>query len=333
MTDLVISRRSFIDGRWCPGEGGELNVESPATGEPVATIDAASVSQVESAIVAARRAFDQGPWPGLPSEDRIDAVLRMAVALEARRGALIETVIRETGCPRGVSEAVQVDLALRSIRELADLYGRMPAWEHNEVPLGQHLVGSSLRLSVRRYEPAGVVAAITPYNFPFMTNIWKVVPALLAGCTTILRPNPLTLEATVLGEAADAAELPPGVLNVVVEAGDEGGVLLSRHRDVDVVSFTGSTAVGRMIAAQAAGTLKRVVLELGGKSVQLHLPDFLDDGVGAVVPAALAVFVAHAGQGCAAADPDARSRGRPARGPGRRGGGGVVAQGRRPFGA
>jgi aldehyde dehydrogenase (NAD+) len=146
-----------------------------------------------------------------------------------------------------------------------------------------------------------VVAAITPYNFPLITNIWKVVPALLAGCTVVLRPSPLTpLEATVLGEASEEADLPPGVLNIVPEAGNEGGVLLSTHRAVDVVSFTGSTTVGRAIAAQAAPTLKRVILELGGKSVQLHLPDtFSDGGVGSVIVASLTVFASHAGQGCA----------------------------------
>src|SRR5207248_7370163 len=136
--------------------------------------------------------------------------------------------------------------------ELLDLYARMPEWEHNEVPLDGHFVGSTVRMSMRRYEAAGVVAAITPYNFPLITNVWKVVPALLAGCTVVLRPSPLTpLEATVFGELAEEADLPPGVLNVVPEAGNEGGVLLSTHPAVDVVSFTGSTAVGRAIAVQA----------------------------------------------------------------------------------
>ena len=177
----------------------------------------------------------------------------------------------------------------------------MHPWEHNEVPLADHLVGASVRLSIRRFEPAGVVAAITPYNFPFITNVWKVVPALLAGCTVVLRPSPLTpLEATVFGEAAEEAGLPPGVLNVVPDAGNEGGVLLTTHPAVDVVSFTGSTTVGRMIATQAAGTLKRVILELGGKSVQLHLPDtFAGGSLGQVVPASMVVLGSHAGQGCA----------------------------------
>lgn len=202
-----------------------------------------------------------------------------------------------------MTEAAQVGMALSSIREIADVYERLPEWEHNEVPLTQHIAGSAVRLSIRRYEAAGVVAAITPYNFPFITNVWKVVPALLAGCTVVLRPSPLTpLEATVFGEAAEEVGLPPGVLNVVPEAGSDGAVLLTTHPAVDVVSFTGSTTVGRAVATQAAPTLKRVVLELGGKSVALHLPDVFEaggPGLAGVVGAAMPVFASHAGQGCA----------------------------------
>jgi aldehyde dehydrogenase (NAD+) len=300
MTDLVAARQPFIDGEWVHGAGDPVLVESPATGEVVANVEGASAEQVTAAIAAARRAFDEGPWPRLAPAERVKVITRLGDALEARRSVLVETVIEEAGCPRMVTELTQVGMAISSVRELADLYARMPEWEYNEVPLGDHFVGSAVRMSVRRYEPAGVVAAITPYNFPLITNVWKVIPALLAGCTVVLRPSPLTpLEATVFGEAAEEAGLPPGVLNVVVEQGNEGAVLLSSHRDVDVVSFTGSTTVGRAVATQAAGTLKRVILELGGKSVALHLPDVFEAGLGGVVGAALTVFAAHAGQGCA----------------------------------
>ncbi len=300
MTDLVSAHRPFLAGERIAGDGDAIAVESPATGEVVATVAGSSPGQFRHAIAAAREAFDEGPWPSLDKGERVAAVRRFGEALEARREALVETVIQEAGCPRAVTEVAQVGMALASIRELADLYAQLPEWEHNEVPLGEHFAGSSVRLSIRRYEPAGVVAAITPYNFPFITNVWKVVPALLAGCSVVLRPSPLTpLEALVFGEAAHAAGLPPGVLNVVAESGSEGAVLLSTDPAVDVVSFTGSTAVGRAVAAQAAPTLKRVILELGGKSVALHLPDALEEGVAGVVAAALTVFASHAGQGCA----------------------------------
>jgi acyl-CoA reductase-like NAD-dependent aldehyde dehydrogenase len=158
-----------------------------------------------------------------------------------------------------------------------------------------------MRLSVRRYEPVGVVAAISAYNFPLVTSIVKIVPALAVGCTVVLRPSPLTpLAVLILGEAADAAGLPPGVLNVVVEEGNEGGVLLTTHPGVDLVSFTGSSAVGTAIAAQAAPTLKRLVLELGGNSVQLYLPDAVADGPARPVAGAIAMLATHAGQACVA---------------------------------
>jgi acyl-CoA reductase-like NAD-dependent aldehyde dehydrogenase len=148
-----------------------------------------------------------------------------------------------------------------------------------------------------RYEPVGVVSAIAAYNFPMQTPLWKYVPALLAGNTVIVRPSPLTPVATlVLGEAAEAVGLPPGVLNVVVEAGVEGGQLLSSHPAVDCVSFTGSTTVGRLIAAQAAPTVKRVHLELGGKSAQVYLPDAVERAPMGV----MGVFAAHSGQACVA---------------------------------
>jgi aldehyde dehydrogenase (NAD+) len=151
--------------------------------------------------------------------------------------------------------------------------------------------------SMMRYEPIGVVSAIAAYNFPLQTPLWKFVPALLTGSTVIVRPSPLTPIATlVIGEAAEAAGLPAGVLNVVVEGGVEGAQLMSSHPAVDCVSFTGSTTVGRLIMAQAAPTVKRVLLELGGKSVQLYLADAVDRA-----PMGCAsVFAAHSGQACVA---------------------------------
>jgi acyl-CoA reductase-like NAD-dependent aldehyde dehydrogenase len=300
MTGLVAARRPYVNGKWIRGAAPLLEVESPASGEVVTAVEATAPQQVEEAIAAARNAFDRGPWPQLAPEARVDAVRRFGAALEARRGVLVETMIEEAGCPRLVSETTQVGMALASIGELADLYERLPQWEHNEAPLRDYLVGSAVRLSIRRFEPVGVVAAITPYNFPLITNVWKVVPALLVGCTVVLRPSPLTpLAALVFGEAAEEAGLPPGVLNCVAERGSEGAVLLTTHPGVDAVSFTGSTAIGRAVATQAAPGLKRVILELGGKSVALHLPDVFEAGVGGVVGAALPVFAAHAGQGCA----------------------------------
>lgn len=301
MTITESAHRPFIGGTYVTGEGPALVVNSPATEQPVARVESASPDQIIAAIGAARRAFDEGPWPTMSAAERVATMLRFGEELEARREQLVDVVVAETGCPIGVTRSTQVGLGLASVRELCDLYAQMPEWEHNEAPLADHLVGSSVRLSIRRYEPGGVVAAITPYNFPTITNIWKIVPAMLAGCSVVLRPSPLTpVEAVVLGEAAAAAGVPDGVLNIVPDVGHEGGVILTTDPGVDIVSFTGSGTVGRMVAAQASGTLKRVILELGGKSVQLHLPDMMDDAnFGDVVAAAVTVYAAHAGQGCA----------------------------------
>ncbi len=300
MADIVTSRSPYIDGAFVPGGGGTFAVEDPSTESAFTDVESASLEQVDDAIAAARRAFDDGPWPRMTPAERADVLGRMADALEARRDLLVETIIAEAGCPRLITQIAQVGLALQSAHEMPPMVAALPEWEHNELPLREQLQGSKLRLSIRRYEPVGVVAAITPYNFPFITNVWKVMPALATGCTVVLRPSPLTpLSALVFGEAAEEAGLPAGVLNVVAEGGAEGGQRLSSHPAVDLVSFTGSVAVGRSIATQAAATLKRVILELGGKSVQLHLPDALADGPAGAAGQAAMVFTAHAGQGCA----------------------------------
>ena len=161
MTDLVAARRPFINGEWVAGGGGELAVASPATEEVVASVETASPAQTEAAILAARHAFDNGPWATSAPAERIAAVNRFGDALEARRDLLVETVIAEAGCPRGVTEVAQVGMALDSIRQLAELFGRMPGWENNEVPLGDHFVGSSVRLSIRRFEPSRPVFSIS----------------------------------------------------------------------------------------------------------------------------------------------------------------------------
>jgi aldehyde dehydrogenase (NAD+) len=299
MTDLVASRSPFVDGAFVRGSGAPFDVTDPATEETVCTVEGASIEQVADAIAAARRAFDEGPWPRMTLDERCDALLRVADALEERRDTLADTVIAEAGCPRSFTQMMQVGMGLASSRDLVGLARRLPEWEHNEMPLSEYVAGDKVKLSIRAYEPVGVVAAITPSNFPFTTNLWKIVPALATGCTAVLRPSPATpLEATVLGEAAADAGLPPGVLNVVLEPGPEGAELLTTHPDVDLVSFTGSSAVGRRIGGQAGATMKRLILELGGKSVQLYLPDALEEGPGGAATGAFGVFFAHAGQGC-----------------------------------
>jgi aldehyde dehydrogenase (NAD+) len=203
----------------------------------------------------------------------------------------------EAGQPRMMAQGAQVSMGLTLGRQTIDLYQALSHEEANPVPLDD-LVRGKVALSIRRHEPIGVVSAITPYNGAIIMAFQKLIPALMAGNSVILRPSPLTpLSSLVFGTAADAAGLPAGVLSVVVEDGAEGAELLTTDAAIDMVSFTGSTAVGRQILAQAAPTVKRVSLELGGKSAQIYLDDAIERaGMGA-----MAVVAMTSGQACVAA--------------------------------
>src|SRR5882757_4060004 len=235
---------SLVDGRFLGGSD-RLVVSNPATGQPIAAVGSLPHADVEHAVVAARRAFDHGPWPRLAPRERAAAVLGMVQHLESIEERLVDTAVAETGCPRAVAAIAQVRMPLRQARELVDLFLALPEIVPNPVPLTEAVGPGRVTLSAIRHEPVGVVAAISAYNFSLYLNLWKTLPALLAGNTVILRPSPLTpLTAFYIGEAAVAAGLPPGAVNVVVEAGINGAHLMTTHPAVDVVSFTGSTAVG-----------------------------------------------------------------------------------------
>jgi aldehyde dehydrogenase (NAD+) len=289
-------RQSYVDGRFVRGQGPPLAVENPATEEIIAEVEALSLAQMEHAVLAARRAFDAGAWSGTTREERVEKVLALGEYLRGRAHEIAATLTAEAGAPQTIRGA-QVEMPLDHLRAACELYLSLPEMEHTPRPMEDVIGSNRVSASMMRYEPIGVVSAIAAYNFPIQTTIWKFVPALLAGNTVVLRPSPLTPIATLMiGEAAEAVGLPPGVLNVVAEGGVEGGELLTSHPAVDCVSFTGSTAVGKAIMVQAASTLKRVILELGGKSVQLYLPDAVDRAASGCS----AVFAAHAGQACVA---------------------------------
>jgi acyl-CoA reductase-like NAD-dependent aldehyde dehydrogenase len=289
-------RRSYVDGALVAGEGPSHAVENPATEETVAEVESLSPAQMEAAVIAARSALDGGGWSGLRREERIDAVLALGEYLDGRSEELGATLTAEAGSTAAMLGA-QVAMPLAHLRAACDIYRTMPDVEHTPRPPDEVILGNRVTASMMRYEPIGVVGAIAASNFPLQTPLWKFVPALLTGSTVVVRPSPLTPIATlVIGEGADAVGLPAGVLNVVVDSGVEGGRLLSSHPGVDCVSFTGSTAVGRAIMAQAAPTVKRVLLELGGKSVQLYL----DDAVERAPMGCATVFAAHSGQACVA---------------------------------
>ncbi len=287
----------YINGEYVAGEGEELIVENPSDGSEIARFKGLAVTQIDAAILAARQAFDHGGWSDLPMQERAALLYRFVDALEARSAQTSAVLAAETGCPPHTGTFfAQFATPLRMAREIIEFAASLPEIEDHPLPLGERSdrLGVPVR-SLSRYAPLGVVVGISAYNFPLNTAVWKIMPALIAGDTVILRPNPLTpLSAMAFAEAAEAAGLPPGVLNVAIEAGIEGARLLTTHAAVDMISFTGSSSVGAQVATQAAASFKRVQLELGGKSAQIFLPDAIDKAVSAAV----IVCIAHAGQGC-----------------------------------
>ncbi|MFJ3779723.1 aldehyde dehydrogenase family protein [Streptomyces sp. NPDC090075] len=296
MPDVIGARRSFIAGRWGDGDIS-FSVTNPADESQVCELAATPLAEVRRAIGEARRSFDAGVWADRPAAQRAGLLRTFLDHLESMRGELVATMVAEAGQPAWFAETTQLDAGLTIARATIDLYLSLAHEEANPVPLDE-LVRGRVALSVRRYEPVGVVTAVTPYNAAFLMALQKIVPALMAGNSVIVRPSPLTpISSLALGVAAQAAGLPPGVLSVVVEDGAAGAEVLTSDPDVDLVSFTGSTAVGRQILVQAAPTVKRVALELGGKSAQIYLPDALHS----VGPGAAGVVAATAGQACVAA--------------------------------
>ncbi|OAA21757.1 NAD-dependent aldehyde dehydrogenase [Frankia sp. EI5c] len=296
MEDLIAERCSYVAGTWVDGEE-LLAVENPADESRVTDVSVTPLTEIERAVVEARRCFDEGEWADTPPAERGRVLHAFVDHIVARRDALVATMVAEAGQPVSFAERAQFGAGVALARGTIDLYLSMSHEDANPVPVDE-LVRAGAALSIRRHEPVGVVAAITPYNGAIIMAFQKLIPALMAGNSVILRPSPLTPVSSLLfGAAAEVAGLPAGALSVVVESGAAGAELLTSHPFVDLVSFTGSTAVGRRILAQAAPTVKRVALELGGKSAQIYLPD----AVGRAAAGAAAVVAATAGQACVAA--------------------------------
>lgn len=272
---LMSERDSYVAGEWVVGDTA-LAVENPATEEVFASVTVAPAGEFRRAIDAARRSFDAGVWAGRKPQDRARVLREFVAYIESSRPVLGQTVMVEAGQPRGFAEFAQVGVGVQHAYDYIDLYLAMPHEEPNPVPLDE-LIAGRVALSIRHYEPIGVVAAITPFNATLLMGFQKLIPALMAGNSVILRASPLTpISSLIFASAAEAVGLPPGVLSVVIEDGNEGAQLMTSDPAVDMVSFTGSTAVGRQILVQAAPTVKRVALELGGKSAQIYLPDAVD---------------------------------------------------------
>jgi aldehyde dehydrogenase (NAD+) len=287
----------FIGGAWDPGSGDErLVVVNPATEEPIGEVVQATVEDVERAVRAASDAFNdgRGAWPSMAPRERSKILHRLCDLLESHRDELIHLARVELGSTKLFGEAVQVDSAISTARYWADQAG---SYAFEEALPPQQYPGFVGQTLVKK-EPVGVVAAITPFNAPMMLNLWKLGPALAMGNTLIIKPSPFTpFSALIIARFAAEAGLPEGVFNVVT-GGAAAGESLTTDPRVSAVSFTGSDVVGRAVATQAAGSFKRVVLELGGKSANIIFGDIDLDEPG-VLNSVLAGFTMHAGQVCA----------------------------------
>jgi acyl-CoA reductase-like NAD-dependent aldehyde dehydrogenase len=257
---MQLYRQAYIGGTWRNVEpAATLTVHDSFTEQPLAEVALASVSDAAAAVVSAREAFDA--WSRTSVAERTALLRRVAEALVQEADTLAEAITREVGMPLKLSKRIQVQAPIAAWSAYADMADNF-AFEST--------VGNSLVTQ----EPVGVVACITPWNYPLHQITAKVAPALAAGCTVVLKPSELApASAFALARAIDAAGFPPGVFNLVVGNGPAVGEALVAHADVDMVSFTGSTAAGKRVASVAGAGIKRVALELGGKSASIVLPD------------------------------------------------------------
>jgi betaine-aldehyde dehydrogenase len=278
----------FIDGTWRSAlDERTREIRCPADGSLVGVVDEAGGKDTVEAIAAARRAFDEGPWPTTPAADRGDLLLRVADLLLRDKDALARAESLDTG-----KRLVESEYDIDDIANCFRYFGRAAASETGRVvETGTASVDSRVV-----YEPVGVCALITPWNYPLLQTAWKVAPALAAGNTFVLKPSELTPHTAIhLMRLLEEAGLPPGVANLVLGAGPEAGAPLGDHPDVDLVSFTGGLQTGRRLMAAAAGTVKKVALELGGKNPNIV---FADADFETAVDLALTAVFLHSGQVC-----------------------------------
>ncbi|MFF7844238.1 aldehyde dehydrogenase family protein [Streptomyces ossamyceticus] len=280
----------FIGGAWRGAlDGRTREIRCPADGSLVAVVDEAGREDTVEAIAAARRAFDEGPWPTTPAAERGALLLRVADLLVRDKAALARAESLDTG-----KRLVESEYDMDDIANCFRYFGHAATAETGRVvDTGQDGVDSRVV-----YEPVGVCALITPWNYPLLQTAWKVAPALAAGNTFVLKPSELTPHTAIhLMRLLEEAGLPPGTANLVLGAGPEAGAPLSEHPDVDLVSFTGGLQTGRRLMANAAASVKKVALELGGKNPNIV---FADADFDTAVDMALTAVFLHSGQVCSA---------------------------------
>ncbi|HME71075.1 MAG TPA: aldehyde dehydrogenase family protein [Myxococcota bacterium] len=289
--------RLFVDGKWTEAaSGATYAVPNPATEETVALAPDAGREDVARALLAARRAFDSGPWRRSTPAERARILLRIADAVEKRKEEFRGLLVAAHGA-EAMTHGIQLDTPIAQLRGYAELTTRFTWDEPLTAVQGLTAVGMSKVQGIAHHQPAGVCGLIPTWNFPLYVTAQKVGPAIATGCTMVVKPSPWgPLVDLLLAEIIAECDLPPGVFNIVTGLGPELGAELAESPLVDKISFTGSVSVGKKVALAAAGTLKRVHLELGGKSAQIVLDDFEVD---AAAPSSAGPTYFHAGQGCA----------------------------------
>ncbi len=285
------TRRMLIDGAWVEAASGKtFTTVDPATEEPLAEVPAGDAEDINRAVRAARNAFESGPWRRMTASERGRAIWKLADLIEKHGEEFAQLETLDNGKPISVARVADIPLVVDHFRYYA---GWATKVEGETIPVS---VPGMLNYTLR--EPVGVVGQIIPWNFPLLMAAWKLGVALACGNTVVLKPAEQTpLSALRLGELLEEAGFPPGVVNIVTGFGETAGAALAAHPDVDKVAFTGSTDVGHAVMRAAAGNLKRVSLELGGKSPNIIFADADLDA--AAVGAASAIYFNH-GQCCCA---------------------------------
>ncbi|MGW0175201.1 aldehyde dehydrogenase family protein [Rhodococcus sp. NPDC003322] len=281
---MQIHDKNYIDGKWTVSSGTtRIPVTNPANDEVIAEVVAGTRADVDDAVAAARAAFPA--WAATPVAQRADLLAAVAGKLVERAEEIARTISTEMGCPIAVSRAIQIPLPINSFAESANI-------------VRDYRFESEYRGSTIAREPFGVLGAITPWNYPLHQIALKAAYGLAAGNTVVVKPSEVTpLCAIILTEIIDEVGFPPGVFNIVFGSGAEVGEAIAAHDDVDIVSFTGSTRAGRRVSEVAAGNLKKVSLELGGKSPNVILDD---TDLATAVPSSVRAMMMNSGQTCTA---------------------------------
>jgi betaine-aldehyde dehydrogenase len=279
----------YINGEFvAPQSSATLDVIDPATTEVIGRVPDASGSDVDRAVRAARAAFDEGPWKDTTAQERGRVLFRLAEAVRSRATELAELETRNSGKP-----IVEAEFDVEDVATCFEYYGGLATKIHGDViPVPDNAMSLALR------EPIGVAGQIVPWNYPLLMASWKLAPAICAGCTTVLKPAEQTpLSVLALASSFADAGLPPGVVNIVTGSGETAGAAIVEHPDVDKIAFTGSVEVGKIIMRSASSTLKKISLELGGKSPNIFFAD--SDFETAVEGALFGVFF-NQGEVCSA---------------------------------